>query len=87
MAKKEIDETKKKKSTSTKKETKKKETKKKAPKESYFAGVKSEMSKVKWPTRQEVFKYTMATISFALILILFFILMSLIMSGIKGVFN
>lgn len=83
-----VDETKKvKKPTSTKtKKTKKKETKK-VPKENYFAGVKSEMSKVKWPTKQEVLKYTISTIVFVLILVGFFLLMSLVMSGIKGAFN
>lgn len=65
-------------------------SKKKAPKvkkESFFVGVKSELSKVKWPTKKEVLKYTVATIVFVVILVLFFILMSLIMSFIKGVAN
>lgn len=77
------------------KETNKKDTKKKAnkknerktPKENYFAGVKSELSKVKWPSKKEVFKYTMATIIFVLVLVAFFLLMSAIMAGIKEVFN
>lgn len=83
-----VDETKKvKKTTPSKtKKSKKKETKK-VPKENYFAGVKSEMSKVKWPTKQEVLKYTISTIVFILILVGFFVLMSLVMSGIKGAFN
>lgn len=96
MAKKE--ETKEIKKTQATKTTKKDETKnnkkkdsKKKPskvkKENYFAGVKSEMSKVKWPTKKEVLKYTVSTIVFVLILVVFFILMSLIMSGIKGAFN
>ncbi len=68
------------------KKVKKNETKK-VPKESYFEGVKSEMSKVKWPTKKEVFKYTVATITFVLILVGFFLLMSLVMSVIKGAFN
>lgn len=95
MAKKNVDETKKEVVNETKvKEEKKKNTKKKAkknerkaPKENYFVGVRSELSKVKWPSKKEVFKYTMATIVFVLILVGFFILMSLIMSGIKGAFN
>jgi preprotein translocase subunit SecE len=80
---------------SKKEETKKvksskKDAKKKAPKvkkESYFAGVKSEMAKVKWPTKGEVLKYTISTIIFIIVLVVFFILMSLIMSAIKGAFN
>lgn len=65
-------------------------SKKKTPKvkkENFFAGVKSELSKVKWPTKKEVLKYTVATIVFVVILVLFFILMSLVMSFIKGVAN
>lgn len=69
----------------TKKKTKNRE--RKAPKENYLAGVRNELSKVKWPSKKEVFKYTMATIIFVLLLVGFFILMSLVMSGIKGAFN
>jgi len=87
-----VDETKKqeKKVKDTKNTPKKKDIKKserKTPKESYFAGVKVELSKVKWPSKKEVFKYTIATILFVVVLVLFFLLMSLIMSGIKGAFN
>ena len=70
----------------TKKKLAKKKDEKKAPKESYFE-VKNELSKVKWPSKKEVFKYTMATIIFVILLVLFFILMSLIMSFIRGVAN
>ncbi len=70
------------------KRTNKKEKKeKKTPKESFFAGVKTELSKVKWPTKKDVLKYTIATLVFIIFLVLFFVLISLIMSGIKGVFN
>ena len=67
------------------KKTNKKE--KKAPKESFFAGVKAELAKVKWPTKKDVLKYTIATLVFIIVLVLFFVLISLIMSGIKGAFN
>ena len=70
------------------KRTNKKEKKeKKTPKESFFAGVKTELSKVKWPTKKDVLKYTIATLVFIIFLVLFFVLISLFMSGIKGVFN
>lgn len=70
------------------KRTNKKEKKeKKTPKESFFAGVKTELSKVKWPTKKDVLKYTIATLVFIIFLVLFFVLISLIMSRIKGVFN
>ena len=60
---------------------------KKAPKESFAAGVKAELAKVKWPTKKDVLKYTIATLVFIVVLVLFFLLISLIMSGIKGAFN
>ncbi len=69
------------------KKEKTKNNKKKVQKENYFAGVKSEMSKVKWPSKQEVLKYTLATIIFMIVLVIFFLLMDLIMSVIKGAFN
>lgn len=101
MSKKEIDETKKEVVNETKetkkpekKDIKKKDSKKKekknarkTSKENYFVGVRSELSKVKWPSKKEVLKYTMATLLFVLILVGFFLIMSLVMSGIKGAFN
>ena len=96
MSKKEIDETKKEVVNETKetkkpekKDSKKKEKKnaRKTSKENYFVGVRSELSKVKWPSKKEVLKYTMATLLFVLILVGFFLIMSLVMSGIKGAFN
>ena len=61
--------------------------KEKVVKESFAAGVKSELSKVKWPTKHEVIKYTIATLVFIVVLVLFFVLLSLLMSVIKGAFN
>ena len=95
MAKKSVDETKKEVVNETKvKEEKKKNAKKKAkknerkaPKENYFVGVRSELPKVKWPSKKEVFKYTIATIVFVLILVGFFLLMSALMAWIRGIFN
>ncbi len=69
-----------------KKEKKEKKTQK-VKKENYFVGVKSEMAKVKWPSKKEVTKYTISTIVLIIILVIFFIIMSLIMSLIKGAFN
>lgn len=71
----------------TKKEPIKKpktEKKEKKAKENYFAGVRSELSKVKWPDKKEVFKYTISTIIFIIVLVFFFLLMSLIISLLKG---
>ena len=72
-----------------KKDVKVKKTKKnekKVKKESYFAGIRSELAKVKWPSKKEVIKYTIATIVFSLILVGFFVLLNLLMSFIKGGF-
>ena len=61
------------KKTKKKTETKKdKKTREKVKKESYFEGVKNELSKVKWPTKKEVLKYTIATLVFIIILVVFF---------------
>ena len=66
------------------KNLKKKEKKTKVKKESYIAGVKSEISKVKWPSKQEVLKYTIATIVFMVVLAVFFELLTLIMAMLGG---
>ena len=67
------------------KKTNKKE--KKTSKESFFSGVKAELAKVKWSSRQEVLKYTIAPVVFIIVVVVFFVLLSLFMSFIKGVFN
>lgn len=69
------------------KKVEKKVKKTKVQKENYFASITSELKKVKWPSKKEVLKYTFATIMFVLVLVGFFILMSLLMSVIKGAFN
>lgn len=58
----------------------------KAKKENYFKKVGKELSKVKWPEKKEVTKYTVATIVFILIVVGFFCLLNLGMSYIKGMF-
>ena len=78
MAKKETEKKTVKKAKPTKKNTKKKET--------FFKGVKKELAKVKWPKASEVVKYTVATIVLILIVVLFFSLLNLLLSFIKGLF-
>ena len=68
----------------TKKQTKKKEIKQ--PKENYIKQVRKELKLVKWPTLKEVVKYTVSTIVFCLIICVFFILLNLLMSYVKGLF-
>ncbi len=60
--------------------------KKKAKKENYFSKVRKEMKLVKWPSLKEVVKYSIATIVFCIFICLFFIVLNLIMSWIKGMF-
>ena len=38
----------------------------------FLSGVKKEMKKVRWPNKQEMFKYSLATLSFIVIFALFF---------------
>ena len=56
-------------------------------KKNYLKAVRSEMSKVVWPKREEVIKYTVATVVFVVILVGFFLLLNLGLSVVKGVFS
>lgn len=64
----------------------KKETKKKAKKSGYFKEVGKELSKVKWPEKKDIFKYTIATIIFVLIVVGFFLLLTMGMSWVVEIF-
>lgn len=57
-----------------KKDTKNPEVKK----ESWWHGVKSEFKKVRWPSRKEMVKYSIATIIFVIFFALFFYLIEVI---------
>ncbi len=61
--------------------------KKKEPKENYFKGVKKEIELVKWPDFKSVMKNTVATVTLCLIIAVFFILLTLGLSLIKGWIN
>ena len=67
-----------------KKEKKKVKKEKKNIKPSYFKEVKAEMKKVTFPTGKEVFKYTVATILIVALLVVFFLLLSALLSWVKG---
>lgn len=69
-----------------KKSQKKKEVKK-APKEKFMTGVKKELKLVKWPSAKDILKYTIATILFCIILVIFFELLNFGMAYVKGLFN
>ncbi len=49
----------------------------------FFASVRKEMAKVKWPSKKEMVTYSLATISFIVFFGLFYTLTDLIISGIK----
>ncbi|HPF82747.1 MAG TPA: preprotein translocase subunit SecE [Bacilli bacterium] len=49
----------------------------------FFVSVKNEMKNVKWPTRKEMVKYSLATLTFIIAFALFFGLTDLIISGVK----
>lgn len=66
-----------------KKDEKKKE---KAVKSSFISEVRSETKKVIWPSVKNVAKYTIATILLCIVFILFFTLINLLSSYIKGMF-
>lgn len=65
------------------KEIKKEEKKNK---DSFFQEVKLELKKVTWPSLKLVVKYTIATLVLCVIFVIFFILINLLSSAIKGMF-
>jgi len=77
-----------KKKISSKNDSKKKKDTKKGKKKSvvltFFKEVKSEVSKVKWPSKKDMVKYSMATIIFVVFFALFFYLIDLIIALLKA---
>jgi len=51
----------------------------------FLVGVKSELKKVRWLSKKEMIKYSVATITFILIFAVFFGGLDLILAGIKMV--
>lgn len=49
----------------------------------FFAGVKKEMSRVRWPKKKDMLKYSVAVLACALILALFFVFSDLIIAAIR----
>ena len=69
---------------------KKRNTKKKEDKNvkvGLVKGVRLELKKVTWPDKKDVFKYSVATLVFCVVVVLFFQLLNLGLSVVKGVFN
>ena len=70
-----------------KKNKKKTETKKVKPvKKGFLHEVKLEMDKVKWPSKKDMVKYSIATIVFVIFFALFFYGIDLILALLKEVF-
>lgn len=65
------------------KEKNAKKKKNKKQKESFMVGLNRELKQVKWPSFKEIVKYTIATIIFCVILILFFELLTFVVASIK----
>lgn len=77
-----------KKKNTTKKTTKNNKNTKKKSKSSvgtFFKEVRSEVSKVKWPSKKDMFKYSLATIVFVLFFALFFYAIDAIIALLKEV--
>lgn len=62
----------------------KKVTKKKSGVVTFFKEVKHELSKVKWPSKKDMLKYSIATITFVIFFALFFYLIDLIIALLKA---
>lgn len=50
----------------------------------FFISVKKETSKIKWPTKKEMIKYSGATISFMVFFGLFFFVLDVVFAFIKS---
>lgn len=77
--------TKKEKKQNSKKSSKKvtKEKKNKKKKSGFFHEVRNEVSKVKWPSKKDMVKYSIATIVFIIFFAVFFYLIELILALLK----
>ena len=53
-------------------------------KESFYKQVKAEMKKVKWPTKKEMFKYSITTLAFILLFTGFFYVIDVLFALLKG---
>ena len=50
---------------------------------SFIAGVKKEMSRVRWPKKQEMIKYSVAILACIIVFAVFFVASDVIIAGIK----
>ena len=54
-----------------------------AKKENFFKGVKSEMEKTNWPTKEELFKYTVIVVSTVIFFLVFFYALDIGINALK----
>ena len=82
-----VNETGKNKKTISRKEAEKKNQKavKKAQKDNFFAGVKTEFSKVVWPTKKDMGKLSVAVLVLLAFFAGYFLLIDIIMAALKAV--
>lgn len=52
----------------------------------YFKGVKKEIGRIRWTTGKELVKYSLTTISFMLVLGLYFYVIDLLVSFVRSAF-
>ena len=57
-----------------------------AKKESFFKGVKSEMEMTSWPTKEELFKYTIIVVSTVIFFLVFFYALDIGINALKQLF-
>lgn len=74
-----------KKNTKNVKNTKKKKETKKSSKKHFLGEVRSEMAKVKWPSKKDMVKYSIATIAFVIFFALFFYAIDMVIALLKEV--
>jgi preprotein translocase SecE subunit len=60
--------------------------KEKVKKDSYISQVRAEMKQVIWPSFKTVLKYFVATVFLCLLFVVFFMLINLLSSFVKGLF-
>ncbi len=68
-------------------EKKKKPKKEKKNKEGLIKGICKELKKVTWPDKKDIIKYSIATLVFCIVIMVFFQALDFLLSVIKGVFN
>ena len=69
-----------------KKEKVEKVKKERVKKESFIKGTRDEMKKVVWPTGKQVLKFSIITLAMILFFMVFFVLINLLASFVKGLF-